>query len=111
MSNSSIYYRQNNNQQNSIVKDLNFVFDEISINSDSLNISLESSSFESNEFGKLKNASLKLNKVYDNIYVDQLDVIYNNYLGILLFTSAPAPITTFLKCLTLLMALVLSLVI
>jgi hypothetical protein len=80
VSNSSIDYRQNNNQQNSIVKDLNFVFDEIAINSDSLNISLKSSSFESNEFGNLENASLKLNKVYDNIYVDQLDLIYNNYL-------------------------------
>jgi len=80
VSNSSIDYRLNNIDQNSIVKNLNFVFDEISINSDSLNISLQSASFESKEIGNLKNASLKLNKVYDNFYVDRLDIIYNNYL-------------------------------
>ena len=80
VSNSSIDYRLNNKDQNSIVKNLNFVFDEIAINSDSLNISLQSSSFKSKEYGNLKNASLKLNKVYDNFYVDGLDIIYNNYL-------------------------------
>ncbi len=80
VSNSSIDYRLNNKEQNSIVKNLNFVFDEIAINSDSLNISLQSASFESKEIGNLNNASLKLNKVYDKFYVNSLDIIYNNHL-------------------------------
>ena len=63
VSNSSIDYRLNNKEQNSIVKNLDFVFDEIAINSDSLNISLQSAGFESKEIGNLNNASLKLNKV------------------------------------------------
>ena len=79
ISNSSIDYRLDNKYQNSIVKNLNLIFDQIAIKSNSLNISVKSSSFESNEFGNLKDASLKLNKVYDNIYVDQLDLIYNEY--------------------------------
>ena len=80
VSNLNIDYRPNNKDQNSIVKNLNCVFDDIEVNSDSLNISLQSASFESKEIGNLKNASLKLNKVYDNFYVDRLDIIYNNYL-------------------------------
>ena len=80
VSNLSIDYSQNSKDQNSIVKNLNFVFDEIEINSDSLNISLQSSSFESKQYGNLKDASLKLKKVHDNFYVDRLDIIYNNYL-------------------------------
>ena len=80
VSNLNIDYRLNNKDQNSIVKNLNFVFDDIAINSDSLNISLQSASFESKEVGNLKNASLKLNKVYDNLYVDGLDIIHNKYL-------------------------------
>ncbi len=79
ISNSSIDYRLDNEDQNSIVKNLNLIFDQIAIKSNSLNISLKSSSFESNEFGNLKDASLKLNKVNDNIYIDQLDLIYNEY--------------------------------
>ena len=80
VSNSSIDYRLNCKDQISIVKNLNFVFDEIAINSDSLNISLQSASFQSKEIGNLKNASLKLNKVHDNLYVDGLDIIHNKYL-------------------------------
>ena len=80
VSNSSIDYRLNYKDQISIVKNLNFVFDEIAINSDSLNISLQSASFQSKEIGNLKNASLKLNKVHDNLYVDGLDIIHNKYL-------------------------------
>ena len=53
---------------------------ELSVNSDSLNISLQSASFQSKEVGNLKNASLKLNKVHDNLYVDGLDIIHNKYL-------------------------------
>ena len=79
VSNSSIDYRLTNKDQNSIVKNLNLEFDEITINSDSLYLSLKSSSFKSKEFGNLKNASLKLNKVYDNFYVEGLDIVYNNY--------------------------------
>ncbi len=80
VSNFSIDYRLNSKDQNSIAKNINFVLDEIAINSDSLNISLQSASFESEELGSLKNASLKLNRVYDNFYVENLDITYNNYL-------------------------------
>ena len=80
VSNLNIDYRPNNKDQNSIVKNLNFVFDDIEVNSDSLNISLQSASFQSKEVGNLKNASLKLNKVHDNLYVDGLDIIHNKYL-------------------------------
>ena len=80
VSNSSIDYRLENKDQNSIVENINFDFDEISINSDSLSISLRSSSFESKKIGNLKNASLKFNKSYENFYVDGLNINYNNYL-------------------------------
>ena len=80
VSNFSIDYRLNGKDQNPIVKNLNFVFDEIAINSDSISISLQSSSFESKQYGNLKDASIKLKKVHDNFYVDRLDIIYNNYL-------------------------------
>ena len=50
ISNSSIDFRLDNKYQNSIVKNLNLVFDEIAIKPNSLNISLKTCSFESNEF-------------------------------------------------------------
>ena len=59
ISNSSIDYRLDNKYQNSIVKNLNLIFDQIAIKSNSLNISVKSSSFESNELGNLKDASLR----------------------------------------------------
>ena len=80
ISNSTIDFRADNKNQDSLVKNLNFVFDEIAVKSDSLNISLKSFGFESIKFGNLKNGSLKLEKVYDDIYFDRLDLIYNNYL-------------------------------
>ena len=61
VSNSSVDYRLTNKDQNSIVKNLNLEFDEITINSDSLYLSLKSSSFKSkpSTFGSDSSGSSK----------------------------------------------------